>query len=28
MWFAALGDARHNPWLLKLLDRLLENERR
>jgi len=24
MWFAALGSYRHNPWLIALMDRLLE----
>jgi hypothetical protein len=24
MWFAALGDARHNPWFLRFMDKLLE----
>jgi hypothetical protein len=23
MWFAALGDMRHNPWLLRVFDKLL-----
>ncbi|HEY4221604.1 MAG TPA: lipase maturation factor family protein [Myxococcota bacterium] len=26
MWFAALGTAQHNPWLVHFLDRLLERE--
>ena len=26
MWFAALGDARRNPWLANLMRRLLEGE--
>ena len=28
MWFAALGDARRNPWLANLMQRLLEGEPR
>jgi len=24
MWFAALGDYRHNPWLISFMQRLLE----
>jgi hypothetical protein len=27
MWFAALGDYRHNPWLLDFCQRLLEGSR-
>jgi hypothetical protein len=28
MWFAALGSPRENPWLVRLVQRLLENEPR